>query len=149
MRLFTFLMMMAVAVGGMLVGYRLATGRDLINVSEYGIGPQTAVSVPSAQRTPTARAIPATALPTPTPPRPTSTPVPDLPQKMAVGNTGGEGVFLRKTPHLDDRIRPWVEGTQMEILGMPEDSDGLKWFKVRAPDGVEGYIPDQYLVNQP
>jgi hypothetical protein len=68
---------------------------------------------------------------------------------MVVGNTGGEGVFLRATPHLNDKLRAWRDGSRMEIIGKPVDSDGLKWIKVRAPDGAEGYIPELYLVNQP
>ncbi len=149
-RLLTFLMMMAVAVGGTLAGYRLATGRDLVNLSQFGLAPQTAVSVPApAQKVPAAPSVAPIPVPNPAPQKPTATPVPRLPQKMVVGNTEGEGVFLRKTPHLADKVRAWTDGSPMEILGRPEDSDGLQWFQVRAPDGVEGYIPSQYLVSMP
>lgn len=63
-----------------------------------------------------------------------------------MGNTGGEGVFIRRTPNMNDKIRPWQEGTRMMVLGAPETVNGVSWLKVRAPDGVEGYIPAQYLV---
>ncbi|HEX2987958.1 MAG TPA: hypothetical protein VHS06_07290, partial [Chloroflexota bacterium] len=102
MRLITFLLMMVVAIGGTLGGYRLATGRDLINLSEYGLAPQPAVSIGAApQKAPTVQVVPPTAVPSPTATRPTPTPIPELPEKMLVGNTGGEGVFLRKTPHIE------------------------------------------------
>lgn len=66
---------------------------------------------------------------------------------MRVGNTDGQGVYLRRTPRMDDTIRPWVDGTPMVVLGPPETGEGHSWLRVRAPDGTEGYIPVQYLVG--
>ena len=65
---------------------------------------------------------------------------------MKVGNTGREGVYIRRTPNMNDKIRPWMDGTPMTVLGPPQTVNGITWIKVRAPDGVEGYIPSQYLV---
>jgi len=150
MRVFTFLMMMAVAIGGTLVGYRLVFGRDLVSLSEFGLASQPSSSITFAgQRGTAVPTLAPTAVPSPTLLPPTSTPVSDLPQAMVVGNTGGEGVFVRATPHLNDKLRAWRDGSRMEIIGKPVDSDGLKWIKVRAPDGAEGYIPESYLANQP
>lgn len=147
MRVFTFFLMMAVAVGGGAIGYRLITGRDLLSPAALGL--MQLAEVPTVVPTPRP-SIPtslpvATLVPTPSPA--TATPVPDTPQIMVVGNTDGQGVFLRRTPHLDDKLKPWVDGSKMEIVGAPVDSDGHRWMKVRAPDGAEGYIPLEYLVE--
>ena len=87
---------------------------------------------------------PPAATPAPSAPAPTATP--GSKGQMKVGNTGGDGVFIRRTPNLNDKIRPWQDGTTMVVEGTPEAVNGIVWLKVRAPDGAEGYIPQQYLV---
>ncbi len=149
MKVFVFLLMMAVAIGGVLGGYRVVTGRDLIGLSDFGIGRGSAkaeaLSPTARPATPTlAPAATATSIPVAT-----ATPVPAKTQVMMVGNTDGAGVFMRKTPHLADKLRAWVDGTKMEVTGDPVESDGQQWLKVRAPDGTEGYIPKEYLVASP
>lgn len=62
----------------------------------------------------------------------TPTPALDELQTMVVGNTAGEGVYLRRTPHMDDKLRAWPDGTAMEILGSTLQSESLKWRKVRG-----------------
>ena len=64
-----------------------------------------------------------------------------------VGNTGGEGVYVRRTPRLADRIRAWPDNSQMTLLGETAEADGLRWQKVRDPAGNEGWMPEQYLVQ--
>ncbi len=64
-----------------------------------------------------------------------------------VGNTDGEGVFLRRTPRMDDKIRAWIDHTPMVVVGPPVTGDGQTWQHVRAPDGTEGYVPARYLVG--
>jgi len=142
--------MATVAVGGTLFGYRLVTGKDLVDPADLGI-----VALGSRPMRPATPAVPPTATPpprptsTPTPPPATATPVPDTPAVMLVGNTDGLGVYIRRTPRADDKIRAWQDGTRMEIIGPAVDSEGRKWRKVRAPDGVEGYIPIEFLVDVP
>ena len=88
--------------------------------------------------------------PSPTPvPRATATaiPIPPGATVLKVGNTGGLGVFLRRTPNLQDTVRAWVDGTPMVVVGPPVTGDGQSWAHVRAPDGTVGYIPQQYLVS--
>ncbi len=150
MRVIVFLLMATVAVGGILFGYRLITGKELVDSANLGIA---ALGNSSARlATP---AVPPTATPpprptpTPTPLPATATPVPDTPAVMLVGNTDGLGVYIRRTPRAADKIRAWQDGTKMEIIGPAVDSEGRKWLKVRAPDGVEGYIPIEFLVDVP
>jgi hypothetical protein len=68
-----------------------------------------------------------------------------------VGNTDGQGVHLRRTPAMADRIQPaYPDGTRLLVVGNDETGDGQQWRKVRAPDGVEGYVPFSYtLAAQP
>lgn len=141
--------MISVAVVGALAGYRMITGRDLVSLTDLGV--TRSETPPAVRATPVVAAAPTT-VPTATPPpaptpTPTATPEPEMPEIMAVGNTDGVGAFLRRTPRMDDRIKAWVDGTRMEILGPTVDGDGHKWKKVRAPDGVEGYIPESFLVE--
>jgi hypothetical protein len=65
---------------------------------------------------------------------------------MVVGNTNGDGVALRRTPKLDDRLVAWQDGSVMEVIGPDATGDGLTWRNVRDPKGNTGYIPAQYLV---
>jgi hypothetical protein len=64
-----------------------------------------------------------------------------------VGNTGGAGVFLRRTPRMGDRLRAWRDGTPMLVVGPPVEGEGRRWGHVMAPDGAIGYIPAEYLVG--
>jgi hypothetical protein len=65
-----------------------------------------------------------------------------------VGNTDGEGVYIRKTPAMDDRIRAYPDGTQLTIIGDDVDADDQHWKHVRTPDGLEGYVPSIYTTAE-
>ena len=90
------------------------------------------VVAPAGQPTPTSTA----------PPTPAPTPLP----VRKVGNTGGLGVYLRRTPNVNDRLRAWVDNSEMTLLGEETDAGNFHWVKVRDPAGNEGWIPAQYLV---
>ena len=64
-----------------------------------------------------------------------------------VGNTGGDGVSLRRSRNPADRIAPYPDGTQFVVLGPDTSENGITWKHVRAPDGTVGYIPVQYAVS--
>lgn len=150
MRVFVFFLMMAVALVGVLGGFRLITGRDLIGLSDFGVGRVSATTAAGSTPTPAASPVSApTSVPTPTVAAPTPTPVPSEGRFMVVANTGGQGVYVRRTPRINDRVRAWVEGSRMQVAGDPVDGDGTRWLKVKAPDGTEGYIPQQYLAPAP
>jgi hypothetical protein len=89
------------------------------------------------------------AAPSPSPaakPAPTSTAAQAV-DRVWVGNTDGEGVFVRKTPAMADRVRAYPDGTLLNVIGPDVDGEGVKWRHVRAPDGLEGYVPAQYTVT--
>jgi hypothetical protein len=65
---------------------------------------------------------------------------------VEVGNTDGEGVFLRRTPTMADRIVAWPDGTRLDVIGPDVDNEGRRWKRVRDPTGQEGYVPEQYTV---
>src|SRR5438067_1069159 len=63
------------------------------------------------------------------------------PVTYRVANTGGQGVFLRRTPTLADHLVAWPDGTRLDSLDETVRGDGLDWQKVRDPRGNVGYIP--------
>jgi hypothetical protein len=111
----------------------------------------TPVAQPQATMVPLPTAIPRiefVAVGTPAPVvQPAATPSPTpLPERLVVGNTNGDGVALRRTPNLNDRLVAWQDGSVMEVIGPDTTGDGLTWRNVRDPKGNTGYIPAQYLV---
>ena len=67
------------------------------------------------------------------------------PTSYYVGNTGGDGVYIRRSPELNDRIRAWPDGTTMISVGDIVVVDYRKWQNVRDPDGNVGFVPSAYL----
>jgi hypothetical protein len=65
---------------------------------------------------------------------------------LRIANTGGDGVFLRRTPRMLDRLVAWPDATRVESLGETAEGDGLPWVKVRDPSGNVGWVPMQYVV---
>lgn len=68
---------------------------------------------------------------------------------FAVGNTDGDGVFLRRTPSLADRDTAYPDGTLLTAIGADVTAEGEIWHHVRAPDGKTGYVPAKYTVDPP
>ena len=102
--------------------------------------PTVAPTVARAPASPTAAAAP----------KPTNTPEsPAASDKVWVGNTDGEGVYIRKTPVMDDKVRAYPDGTELTVIGDDVDGDGQHWKNVRTPDGVEGYVPSIYTTDMP
>lgn len=104
---------------------------------------------PTPNGTPTAPAKP-TVAPTssPTPALPTATPTKaGFPRTFHVGNTGGDGAYLRHTPSLSDKWVVWRDGTPLTPTGAEADGDGQHWLQVRDPRGDVGWIPAQYVVR--
>ena len=66
-----------------------------------------------------------------------------------VANNGGEGVYLRRTPNLDDRDTAYPDGTRLTAIGGDVTAGGLVWRHVRAPDGKTGWVPAKYTNSAP
>lgn len=80
---------------------------------------------------------------TPTP-QPSPTPVPP-PVFVRIANTGGDGVFLRRTPRSSDKLVAWMDGTVLQIVGEDREAEGTVWRHVKDPKGNIGWVPSQYL----
>jgi hypothetical protein len=132
-----------------------ALGGAMVLLTACGIGgsapppPTSAPAVspaPSVQPTATRAASPA---PATAAPKPTDTPQPASSQTVWVGNTDGEGVYVRNTPAMSDRARAYADGTPLTIIGEDLEGDGQQWKHVRTPDGLEGFVPSMYTVDTP
>lgn len=66
---------------------------------------------------------------------------------VIVQGTGGGGLNLRQQPTTYAKVLANVkEGTTLVVLEGPRDADGYVWWKVRAPDGKEGWAAAKWLV---
>jgi hypothetical protein len=84
------------------------------------------------------------------PPAGTAAPTRTSPMVVYVGNTDNEGVYLRRTPRMEDRLQAYVDGTEMAIIGPDAQAEGRTWLNVRMPDGAEGWVPREHSVpNRP
>src|SRR5262245_3474488 len=101
--------------------------------------------------TPTPTAVPVVASPPPLPAvaptlpilAPTLTPAPS---RLYVANTDGEGVTLRRDP-AGEKITIWPDGTEIQTLGENRTVDGRTWTRVRDPEGTDGWMAAEFLVD--
>jgi len=135
-------------VGACLVNTLLVSGCGILPGNQAGPTPAPTTSAPATTApSPVAAKPSAAAVASPSPvAKPTSTSEPAL-EKVFVGNTDGEGVYLRKTPVMADRIKAYPDRTPLTIVDVDVEGDGQTWHHVKAPDGVEGYVPAQYTVS--
>lgn len=96
------------------------------------VGRTAASAVPSPVAQPTATTAPAAAATT-----------------VWVANTDGQGVYVRKTPNMADRLKAYPDGTALTVVGDDVDGDGQHWKHVRTPDGLDGYVPSIYTFDSP
>jgi hypothetical protein len=91
--------------------------------------------------------------PTPTVVLPTESPVETpAPSEIAPGatvvvsGTGGRGLNLRAEPTTrSQRIAIVKDGTRLTVVEGPEEARGYVWWKVRAPNGREGWAAADWL----
>jgi hypothetical protein len=132
-------------------------GSLVIVLSACGGLPGLPGSAPAPESTvsptvvPTVARAPASPVPSPSPlptaPRPTATAVAAAVDTVWVGNTDGQGVFVRKTPAMADRVRAYPDNTPLTIVGADVEGDGQTWKHIKTPDGLEGYVPAMYTVD--
>jgi hypothetical protein len=66
---------------------------------------------------------------------------------VVVTGTGGAGLRVREQPTTYAKILVTArEGTVLIVLEGPRDSDGYVWWRLRTPDGIEGWAAATYLV---
>jgi hypothetical protein len=116
-------------------------------------------AAPGANNTLANPTIPTAAIQTldPNAPAPTEAPAQTVPDQSAppaatgaqfvITGTGTEGLFLGDAPG-GTILKTLPEGTQVEKLG-EQDVDGLLWFNVREPGGLEGWSASTFMVQAP
>ena len=91
---------------------------------------------------------PTVALPTTTP---LDTPTPTVQPSIFVriGNTDGDGAYIRPQPSkLSKGIVAYPDGTRLEIVGDDVQSEGRVWRRVKDAKGNEGWVPAEYLIPE-
>lgn len=149
---------LALALGGGLLALLLIVGVAAAFLARgnggFNTGPATGPAIgPTRESAPTATspALAATAtIPIAASPIATRTPtVVFVSKRFIVANTGGDGVYLRRTTNLEDRDTAYADGTALVQVGPDVQANGLTWRNVRTPDGRVGYIPAQYTQEAP
>ena len=120
-------------------------------------------AAPPVQVQPTAAASAADTGDGPAPPASAAIPTPMAPAVsvgawVAVANTDGQGVYLRRRPEWSSKWVPWDEGTRLQVLvtglhgtGTPSTggTERAAWLQVRDPEGRVGFVPEQYVTPAP
>ncbi len=110
-----------------------------------GVGVFTAITLASStfstpRASTTVTAVPPAAQITDT----SAAPAPAASTLVRVANTDGVGAYVRRTPSLNDRLRPWPENTALKVVGPDTTAEGVEWKQVEDPAGNRGWIPAQY-----
>jgi hypothetical protein len=99
--------------------------------------------------TPTPAVTPTSTIPLPAGTlEPTATPAGIVPGAMVVvQGTLGAGLNLRAEPSTGGRVIANArEGTVLMVLEGPQEANNYTWWKLRAPDGSEGWGAGEWLV---
>ncbi len=67
---------------------------------------------------------------------------------VVVANTDARGVFLRRTPRMDDTLTAWPDGTRLLVVGGGAESQGRRWVHVVDPGGQVGWVPEEYVTME-
>lgn len=82
-------------------------------------------------------------------PRASPTPTQVQGSRLVVGNTGGVGAWLRRSPRMNDYVIALNDGTPLEVVGPDVQAEGRVWKNVRDPRGNQGFIPAEWAVSAP
>jgi len=116
-----------------------AAGRSFID--------NLAKAAPTPTITPTIIKPTVTLIPTPTL-APTMTPTPNIPDTIAVGGFVAvvQGVNFRQDANTNAQIiRTLGDGEILEVTGGPTSVANFTWWKLKDPNGVEGWAVQDYL----
>jgi peptidoglycan/xylan/chitin deacetylase (PgdA/CDA1 family) len=81
-----------------------------------------------------------------TPAAPVATPVPANPNAWHVAGTGGSGANVREKPSTSAAVVAVLpDGTAVQPLGGPVQSDGMAWLEIRSGSSVQGWIAADLL----
>ena len=71
--------------------------------------------------------------------------------KVTIVDTGGNGLNFREQPsRTANKIRSLPEGSVYEVIGGPQEADGLVWWQLKDPnDGVTGWGAQNYMKVSP
>lgn len=96
--------------------------------------------------TPTLSATTAVAAsPSTRPESPSPTPI-QITQSSVIGNTNGQGVYLRHNPIASDIWYPLTDGSRVTVVGTVRDSRGWEWDHVRDSLGDSGWVLSRYVI---
>lgn len=75
---------------------------------------------------------------------------PSGPSMLVVAKTGGDGVWLRRSPSTNaEKIRSWSDGTFMRVVAARREAEGSVGENVRDPAGNVGRTVAEYLARPP
>lgn len=70
--------------------------------------------------------------------------------RVVVAGTGGAGLRVRQAPGLDTVTLKFVtDGSNLVVVGGPEQAGGLTWWKVDDQAGAVGWVAAQYIQLAP
>ena len=80
------------------------------------------------------------------PARATAQPQP-APSAFQIGNSGGDGVYIRRSIDPEEKLKVWRDGAPMVVVGPDRTLGKRTWKNVRDPDGNQGWVPAEFLVG--
>jgi hypothetical protein len=78
---------------------------------------------------------------------PASLSQPPAAARLVVNNVGPDGLTLRRSPGIGEKIKVWNDGTEMADLGDTAEHSGRTWRKVRDPNGNVGWAAADFLID--
>jgi hypothetical protein len=135
------LLVLAVLIVGLLGAASVALGARLAPAPRTTTTTVVAATPAATRQLPTAVAVHPTGAATSAAP-PDAIPTAEV---FRVANTDGQGVYMWRTPNMDDRARAYPDGTEVTVVGADVEGSGIRWRHVQAPDGITGYVPAEYV----
>lgn len=70
--------------------------------------------------------------------------------RVVVGGTGEAQLRIRQAPGTDTvTVKVVPDGTQLVVIGGPEQASGYTWWKVEDPAGIVGWVAGDFLSPAP